>query len=67
MSKNGKKSSNANDQRSNVKNPNNEAFKQNLDNHANQNNPNNEVFWLSRGFSERPADWLDKLAQIDKK
>jgi hypothetical protein len=34
---------NPNDQRSNVKNPNNDSFKQDQDNRSNQKNPNNDA------------------------
>lgn len=36
-------SNNSNDQRSNVKNPNNPAFKQDRDNRSNQKNPNSDA------------------------
>lgn len=39
-----KKNYSSNDQRANVKNPNNIAYKQNNDNHSNQLNPNNPEY-----------------------
>ena len=34
------------------------------DNRANQLNPNNDAYWESRGFDERPDDWMEQ--QVDK-
>jgi len=31
------------------------------DNRANQLNPNNDAYWQSRGYSERPNDWAEKI------
>jgi hypothetical protein len=36
-----------------------------LDNHAQQLDPSTEKFWKSRGFSERPADWQERIARND--
>ena len=44
-----------NDQRSNVKNPNNPAHKSDQDNRANQLNPNNPAHWSSRGQTPPPT------------
>ena len=38
-----------NDQRSNVKNPNNPAYKHDRDNRSNQKNPNNKAYPSKRG------------------
>ena len=32
----------------------------NDDNRANQMNPNNDAYWESRGYEERPDDWVDE-------
>jgi hypothetical protein len=36
------------------------------DNHANQLNPNNDAYWQSRGEDERPQDWQEESANVDK-
>ncbi len=43
----------ANNQRSNVKNPNNPAYKAAMNNRSNQSNPNNASYESSRGPSAR--------------
>lgn len=35
------------------------------DNHANQMNPNNDAYWQSRGYDERPDDWVEQSEQPD--
>ena len=36
------------------------------DNYANQMNPNNDAYWQSRGYDERPHDWVDQLANGER-
>ena len=35
------------------------------DNRADQLNPNNDAFWQSRGWDDRPADWVDRVDDDD--
>lgn len=49
-----------NDDRSDVMNPNNDAYWDNLDNHSNQLNENNDAYWQSRGYDSRPDDWNER-------
>ena len=47
-------------QRADVHNPNNPAYKAAADNRSNQMNPNNDAYWTSRGYDERPDDWQER-------
>ena len=33
------------------------------DNHSNQMNPNNDAYWQSRGWDDRPDDWMEKAKE----
>ena len=37
------------------------------DNRSNQMNPNNDAYWQSRGWDERPDDWMVQVEQSDVK
>lgn len=41
--------------------------KADLDNHSRQLDPEHDAYWRSRGWTERPNDWKDRLDSNDVK